>query len=122
MITNVRFAVAAAAMDLRMHAIRAAKKISYGENGMGLVPIMWAVWGVSLVFMAGVSIFAARLGRNEEAQIYLADSSNRVKSDQDAILARVNKFRPVKMTALWIAGAMTAIVLVYYLFDIFHQF
>jgi len=122
MITNVRFAVAAAAMDLRMYAIRAAKKISYGENGMGLVPIMWAVWGVSLVFMAGVSIFAARLGRNEEAQIYLADSSNRVKSDQDAILARVNKFRPVKMTALWVAGAMTAIVLVYYLFDIFHQF
>jgi len=89
---------------------------------MGLVPIMWAVWGASLVFMAGVSIFAARLGRNEEAQIYLAASSNRVKSDQDAILARVNKFRPVKMTALWIAGAMTVIVLAYYLFDIFHQF
>ena len=89
---------------------------------MGLVPIMWAVWGVSLVFMAGVSIFAARLGRNEEAQIFLADSSSHVKSEQDAILARVNKFRPVKMTALGIAGVMTAIVVVYYLFDIFHQF
>jgi hypothetical protein len=72
--------------------------------------------------MAGVSIFAARLGRNEEAQIYLADSSSRIKSDQDAILARVNKFRPVKMTALGIAGVMTVIVVVYYLFDIFHQF
>ncbi len=89
---------------------------------MGLVPIMWAVWGVSLVFMAGVSIFAARLGRNEEAQIFLAESSNRVKSDQDAILARVNKIRPLKMTALGIAGSMTVIVLAYYLIDIFHQF
>jgi hypothetical protein len=89
---------------------------------MGIVPIMWAVWGVSLVFMAGVSIFAARLGRNEEAQIFLADSSSHVKSEQDAILARVNKIRPVKTTALWIAGAMTAVVVVYYLFDIFHQF
>jgi len=89
---------------------------------MGFVPIMWAVWGVSLVFMAGVSIFAARLGRNEEAQIFLADSSSRVKTEQDAIVARVNRIRPVKTTALWIAGAMTAIVLVYYLFDIFHQF
>ena len=89
---------------------------------MGIVPIMWAVWGVSLVFMAGVSIFAARLGRNEEAQIFLADSSSHVKSEQDAILARVNRIRPVKTTALWIAGAMTVIVLVYYLFDIFHQF
>jgi hypothetical protein len=89
---------------------------------MGFVPIMWAVWGVSLVFMAGVSIFAARLGRNEEAQIFLADSSSRVKTEQDAIVARVNRIRPVKTTALWIAGAMTAMVLVYYLFDIFHQF
>ena len=89
---------------------------------MGIVPIMWAVWGVSLVFMAGISIFAARLGRNEEAQIFLADSSSHVKSEQDAILARVNRIRPVKTTALWIAGGMTAIGLVYYLFDIFHQF
>jgi hypothetical protein len=48
---------------------------------MGFVPIMWAVWGVSFVFMAGISIFAARLGRNEEAQIFLADSSSHVKSE-----------------------------------------
>lgn len=89
---------------------------------MGFVPIMWAVWGVSFVFMAGVSIFAARLGRNEEAQIFLADSSNRVKTEQDAIQARVSRIRPVKTTALWIAGSMTAIVVAYYLFDIFHQF
>ncbi len=89
---------------------------------MGFVPIMWAVWGASFVFMAGVSIFAARLGRNEEAQIFLADSSSRVKTEQDAIVARVNKIRPLKMTALGIAGLMTVIVVGYYLFDIFHQF
>jgi hypothetical protein len=83
---------------------------------------MWAVWGVSLVFMAGVTIFAARLGRNEEAQIFLADSSSHVKSEQDAILARVNKIRPVKMTALGIMGVMTVIVVVYYVIDILHQF
>jgi hypothetical protein len=89
---------------------------------MGLVPIMWAVWGMSLVFMAGVSIFAARLGRNEEAQIFLAESSSHERSEQEAIVARVNRFRPVKMMALGIAGSMTVIVLVYYIFDIFHQF
>lgn len=89
---------------------------------MGFVPIMWAVWGVSFVFMAGVTIFAARVGRNEEAQICLADSSSRVKTEQDAIIARVNKIRPLKMTALGIVGVMTTIVVVYYLFDIFRQF
>ena len=67
-------------------------------------------------------MYAARLGRNEEAQIFLADSSNRIKSDQDAIVARVNKIRPLKMTALGIVGVMTVIVVGYYLFDIFHQF
>lgn len=75
-----------------------------------------------MVFMAGVTIFAARLGRNEEAQICLADSSSRVQTEQDAIVARVNKIRPVKMAALGIMGVMTAIVVVYYVFDIFHQF
>ena len=89
---------------------------------MGFVPIMWAVWGMSFVFMVAVSILAARLGRNEGAQIYLAESSSRVKSDQDAIQARVSKIRPLKMTALGIVGVMTVIVVVYYLFDIFHQF
>jgi len=88
---------------------------------MGFVPIMWAVWGVSFVFMAGVTIFAARVGRNEEAQIYLAESSNRVKSDQDAILARVGKIRPVKTAALAMVGVMTLVVVGYYLFDIVHQ-
>jgi len=89
---------------------------------MKFVPVMWAVWGVSFVFMAAVSIISARLGRNEEAQIYLAESSSRVKKDQDEIAARVNKIRPVKKTALAVAGAMTFVVLAYYMIDIFHQF
>jgi hypothetical protein len=89
---------------------------------MGIVSILWAVWGVSFVFMAGVTIFAARVGRNEEAQICLAESSNRVKSDQDAIMERVNKIRPVKKAALMLVGVMTVIVVAYYLYDIFHQF
>ena len=35
----------------------------------------------------------------------LAESSSRMKSDQDAILARVNKIRPVKMTAMGLVGS-----------------
>lgn len=89
---------------------------------MKFVPIMWAVWGVSFVFMAAVSIFSARLGRNEEAQIYLAESSRRVKSEQDAIAARVGRVRPLKMTAFGIAGLMTVVVVGYYLLDVLHRF
>ncbi|MGB6856114.1 MAG: hypothetical protein WBE03_04450 [Terracidiphilus sp.] len=89
---------------------------------MGLVSILWAVWGIAFAFMAGVTIFAARLGRNEEAQICLADSSTRLKSDQDAIAARVSRIRPLKRFALALVGVMTAVVLAYYLYDIFNQF
>jgi hypothetical protein len=84
--------------------------------------MMWAVWGAAFVFMVAVTIFAARVGRNEEAQICLADSSSRLKSDQDAIAARVSKLRPLKKVALSLVGVMTIVVLAYYLYDIFHQF
>ncbi len=89
---------------------------------MGFVSILWAVWGVSFVFMAGVTIFAARVGRNEEAQIFLADSSNHLKSDQAAIAARVGRIRPLKRISLVLVGVMTVVVVGYYILDIFHQF
>ena len=89
---------------------------------MGFVPVMWAVWGVSFVFMVAVAIFSARLGRNEEAQICLADSSSHVKDEQAEIAARLNRVQPVKRIALAIVGVMTVVVVGYYILDIFHQF
>ncbi|HVN94548.1 MAG TPA: hypothetical protein VMT38_12675 [Terracidiphilus sp.] len=89
---------------------------------MGVLPILWAVWGLSFVFMAGVTIFAARLGRNEEAQIFLADSSQHQESDQAAIAERVGRIRPVKTAAWVLVGVMTAVVVAYYAIDIIHQF
>ena len=63
---------------------------------MPLVPVLLSVWGVSLALMLGVSIYVARVGRNEEAQIFLAESSNHVKTEQDEIAARVGKLQPLK--------------------------
>jgi len=89
---------------------------------MGFVPIMWALWGASFLLMVGVSIVAARLTRNEEAQIFLADSSSHVKSEQDAIKARMSKIRPFRLTTLGLVGAMTVIVVSYYIVDVIRQF
>jgi len=89
---------------------------------MGFVPVMWSVWGVLVVLMAAVSIYAARLGRNEEDQLFLADSSSNVKSEQDAIAARLNKIQPLKRTVLALAAVMTLLVLVYYVLDAVKQF
>lgn len=89
---------------------------------MGIVPMIWALWGASFLLMLVVTIVGARLTRNEEAQIFLAESSNHVKSEQDAIQERMNKIRPFKLTSLGVLGAMTVIVAGYYALDVLRQF
>ncbi len=89
---------------------------------MGFVPVMWASWGASFVFMVGVSIVAARVGRNQEDQLFLADSSSYAKSEQREIAERLGKIRPVRLTSLGLAGVMTAFVVGYYLLDLAHRF
>lgn len=89
---------------------------------MALVPVMLSVWGVSMALMLGVSIYVARVGRNEEAQIFLAESSSHVKSEQDEIAARVGRLLPLKRSVMFLAGAMTLLVVVYFVVNVFHQF
>ena len=89
---------------------------------MGFVPVMWAVWGISVLSMIVVTIYGARLGRNEEDQLFLSDSSSAEKSEQDAIAARVGKLQPLKRAVLTLAGGMTVIVLAYYILDAVRQF
>jgi hypothetical protein len=89
--------------------------------GMTFVPVMWALWGAAFFFMAAVTIYASRLTRNEEDQLFLAESSNSMRTEQDAIASRVQKVQPVKRTALVFAIAMTLVVLGYYILDIIRR-
>jgi len=89
---------------------------------MALVPVMLSLWGISLVLMLAVGIYVARVGRNEEAQIFLAESSSHVKSEQDEIAARVGKLLPLKRSVMILAGVMTLAVAVYFIYNVFHQF
>jgi hypothetical protein len=89
---------------------------------MAIVPVLWAAWGLSILMMVGVRVYAARLGRNEEDQLFLADSSNHAKSEQDAIAIKVGKIEPVKKMMWVLVGVMTVLVLVYYVFDVIKQF
>lgn len=88
----------------------------------GFVPVMWSVWGVLVVLLAAVSLYSSRLARDEEDQLFLGESFEHEKSAQAAIVAKINKVQPVKRLAMWLLGAMTAVVLCYYVFDVFRQF
>jgi len=87
-----------------------------------MVPVMWVVWGVSLLLTVGVTLYSARLGRNEESQIFLADSSSHEKSEQEAIAARIGRIQPIKHVVLALAGLMTLLILAYYVLDAVRQF
>jgi hypothetical protein len=89
---------------------------------MAIVPVMWAAWGLSVLMMLGVRVYAARLARNEEDQLFLADSSSHAKTEQDAIAVKVGKIEPVKRMMWVLVGVMTLLVLVYYIFDMIKQF
>ena len=89
---------------------------------MNLVPVIWSVWGASVVLMAVVSIYVSRLGKNEEDQIFLSESSSHEKTEQAAIAVRLEKVQPLKRAALAILGATTLVVFVYYIIDMARQF
>ena len=63
---------------------------------MNWVPVIWSVWGVSVLLMAAVSIYASRLAKDEEDQLFLADSSSHAKTEQAAIASKVGKVEPLK--------------------------
>ena len=89
---------------------------------MTFVPVMWSVWGVLVVLLAAVNLYSSRLARDEEDQIFLGEGFENEKSEQAAIVAKVNKVEPLKKLALGLVGVMTLFVLGYYVLDIIRQF
>jgi hypothetical protein len=89
---------------------------------MGFVPVMWSIWGSFIVLLIAVHLYQARLGRDEEDQIFLGDGFAGEKSAQAAIAGKVNKIQPIKKAVIGLVCAMTLFVVGYYIFDIFKQF
>ena len=89
---------------------------------MNWVPVIWSIWGVSVLLMAAVSLYASRLAKDEEDQLFLADSSSHAKTEQADIVSKVGKLEPLKRASLALVGAMTLVVLAYYVFDVVKQF
>lgn len=83
---------------------------------------MWAAWFASILLFVAVNMYTAHLAKNEEDQLYLYESSSHEKAEQDAMLARVQKIEPLKRVALALAGAMTLVVIGYYVMNMVNQF
>jgi hypothetical protein len=83
---------------------------------------MWSVWGALVVLMLLLKIYNDRLTRDEDDQLVLDDAFSHVKAEQAAIIAKVNRFAPVRRVVLVLVAAMTLFVIGYYLLDFINQF
>jgi hypothetical protein len=80
------------------------------------------MWGATMVLMAVVKLYASRLAKDEEDQVFLSDSSSHEQMEQAAIAIKVGKIEPLKKMALLLAGTMTIVVAAYYAVDMIRQF
>ena len=85
---------------------------------MTFVPMMWIVWSAIVVAMIGVHLYRGTLEKDEEDQIFLDDSFEHEKTEQAAIVARVNKVEPLVRVSHWLVAAMSVVVIGYYIRDI----
>jgi hypothetical protein len=88
----------------------------------GFVPVMWAVWGVLVLITLGLKLYTGRLSRDEDDQLVLDSAFDRIRDEQAAIVAKVNKVEPLRKVMLWLAVAMTVVVIAYYAMDVLNQF
>jgi hypothetical protein len=89
---------------------------------MAIVPVMWSVWGVLVLFMAALYLYRASLSKNEEDQLFLADSFSHERTAQASIIDKVNKVDPLIRVSVVLAGIATLFVAGYYVLDIINQF
>jgi uncharacterized ion transporter superfamily protein YfcC len=83
---------------------------------------MWSVYGVVVAITAVLYIYRGRLQRDEEDQIFLDDSFEHEKAEQEAIATKVNKLEPSLRIMKWLVALATVLVIVYYIWDIVTQF
>jgi hypothetical protein len=93
-----------------------------GGEVMTIVPVMWSVWGLLVVVMAGLFLYRSSLTKNEEDQIFLDDSFSHERTAQAAIVAKVNKIQPLVKIASLLVGIATLFVAGYYVLDVINQF
>ncbi len=79
--------------------------------------VVWSVWGVFALFMAGLYIYRFGVTRDEEDQIFLDESFDHEKAQQAVISARVAKIEPLVSIARWLVVSMTVVVVIYYIRD-----
>lgn len=87
-----------------------------------MLPGMWVVWGLLVLLFLALKVYTGRLSRDEDDQLVLDDSFEHVRTEQAAIVARLNRIQPLQRTVLVLLCVMTVFVIGYYVVDAIRQF
>lgn len=87
-----------------------------------MVPVIWSVWSLCVLFLAVMYLYRSRLTRDEDDQIFLDDSFSHERTAQAAITEKVHKIEPLLRASVWLVAAATLGVIAYYIWDIIAQF
>ncbi|MGD0478925.1 MAG: hypothetical protein ABSA42_02065 [Terracidiphilus sp.] len=83
--------------------------------------VIWSVWAAFALYLAVLYIYRSSLTRDEEDQIFLDESFDHEKAQQEVIATRVARIEPLVSIARWLVVAMTVVVLAYYVRDVMLQ-
>jgi|HubBroStandDraft_1064217.scaffolds.fasta_scaffold533227_1 hypothetical protein len=89
---------------------------------MTFVPAMWMVWAVLLLSSLILKLYVSRLGRDEDNELILLESSEHLRVEQANIHSKLHKVEPIQRAFLWVWGAASLLLLVYYAHDMVNQF
>jgi hypothetical protein len=89
---------------------------------MTFVPAMWAIWAFLLLASVALKLYVSRLGRDEDDELVLLESSEHLRLEQAAIASKLHKVEPIQRISLWVLGAASVFVVAYYIHDMLNQF
>jgi hypothetical protein len=76
-----------------------------------MMPIMFIVWGAVVLCFLGLLAYRATVTRYEDDQLFLSEESGQHQHvEQDALIAKVNKLRPMVRLFGSAAGLLTAAI------------
>jgi hypothetical protein len=84
---------------------------------LSYMPVVWIVWAAVITFLLILLVYRSNLTRYEEDQIFLDDSGNHQKKEQEDLLAKVHKIQPVIRVVTGATCVLTVAILGVYVWD-----
>jgi hypothetical protein len=84
---------------------------------MSFMPVVWIVWASIITILLVLLVYRSNLTRYEEDQIFLDDSANHQKKEQEDILVKVNKIQPAIRLVTGVTCLLTVGIISVYVWD-----